>query len=701
MSSYLPLEYVEYRGVNGLVAAEVLQDDKDGFATGDVFAVAGVAEISKSTNQSTEAHYYDNYAAVVVEGQSIDQITISASAIPLDVLAYITGQYYDTATAAMIASKPETKYFAIGYQYQNTKRENIYCWRYKGTFAVPDRTMRTLDSSTDANGQELIYTGIPTKYRFEKTGKPAKAINVETAKGLVDVTEFFDSVATPDTITPIATQAVISITDTTRNIYFTQSAQNGVVVDWGDGSHTETYPGVTVTGLNGYAVEASHQYASVGEYTIALTAQDGVTWSPGTMLDRGYGYAENHSFLRVYDFLDEQYSPELKTFVFGRGCELNQDYAFAYCSQLKKITIPNGTATIPGFAFYNCLNLETVRFNADITTISQNAFSDCEALTNVVLPQNLEQIGIGAFAGCRSWSNFNLPVSVTSIGAGAFNSCGFTEAAWPANIAVMPEQVFYRCGSLRHLDIPEGVTKISRGALEQTGLLEINIPASVTVITGAKDGNVNGAAYSLGRCFDCTDISVDNNNTVFSSIDGLLYDKAGETLLLSPAGRVGVCEIPTSTKVIDNNAFAYCAKITDFVFPQTTINEIKYNAFGNCDGLTTVKIPSTVLFIGDHIFTENHNLVNVEIACITCGDMGHYGIFRNCKALEKVWFRQTCTTIYAAGPGSSSFRLCGADLAQVYVEASSKPSGYGSYYNYDYNTQLTKPVIFGQTTSPF
>lgn len=696
MSSYLPLEYVEYRGVNGLVAAEVLQDDKDGFVTGDVFAVAGVAEISKTVTQSTEAHYYDNYAAVVVEGQITDQITISASAIPLDVLAYITGQYYDVATAAMITSKTETKYFAIGYQYQNTKRENIYCWRYKGTFAVPDRTVRTLDNSTDANGQELIYTGIPTKYRFEKTGKPAKAINVETAKGLVDVTGFFDVVATPDTITPIATQAVISITDTTRNIYFTQSAQNGVVVDWGDGSQTETYPGVTVTGLDGYAVEASHQYESVGEYTIALTAQDGVTWSPGTKIG-----SSNYSFLRVYDSLSEQFSEELKSFVFGRGCELNQDYAFAYCSQLKKITMPNGTATIPGFAFYKCLNLETVKFNAGLRTISQNAFGYCGALTNVVLPPNLEQIGTSAFERCASWENYNMPATVTSIGNGAFQMCGFAEAAWPANIAVMPAQVFYECGSLRHLHIPEGVTKISRSALVQTGLLEINIPASVTSIDGAKDGTVNGATYSLGRCSDCTDINVDNNNTVFSSIDGLLYDKAGETLLLCPAGRVGICEIPASTKVIDYKAFAYCAKITDLVFPQTTINEIKGNAFRNCDGLTTVKIPSTVLFIGDHIFTENHNLVNVEIACVTCGDMGHYGIFWNCKAIEKVWFRQTCTTIYAAGPGSSSFRLCGADLAQVYVEASSKPSGYGSYYNYDYNTQLTKPVIFGQTTSPF
>lgn len=698
MSSYLPLEYVEYRGVNGLVAAEVLQDDKDGFVTGDVFAVAGVAEISKSTNQSAEAHYYDNYAAVVVEGQSADQITISASAIPLDVLAYITGQYYDATTAAMITSKTETKYFAIGYQYQNTKHENIYCWRYKGTFAVPDRTVRTLDSSTDANGQELIYTGIPTRYRFEKTGKPAKAINVETAKGLVDVTGFFDAVATPDTITPIATQAVISITDTTRNIYFTQSAQNGVVVDWGDGSQTETYPGVTVTGLNGYAVEASHQYASVGTYTIALTAQDGVTWSPGTMLDRGYGPA---SFLRAYDPFNARDNPELESFDFGQGCGLSQEYAFYRCSQLRKITIPDGTATIPEYAFYNCLSLKTVTFNADATTISQFAFGGCAALTNVILPPNLEQIGISAFRDCTSWENYNMPATVTSIGTGAFENCGFTEATWPASIAVVSKQAFTRCGSLRHIEIPNGVTKISSDAFTRTGLLEINIPASVVAIDGAKDNTINGASFSLGRCSDCTRINVDSGNTVFRSIDGMLFDKTGETLLLCPAGRVGVCEIPASTKVIDYNAFAYCAKITDFVFPQTTISEIKGWAFRRCDGLTTVRIPATVQFFGDYIFTEDRNLVNAEIACVTCGKSTSYGIFRKCEALEKVWFRQTCTTIFASGPISSSFYLCGADLAQVYVEAASKPSGYGPYYNYDENTQLTKPVIFGQTTSPF
>ena len=81
-------EIVEYRGVKGLVAAKVNVDDNEtgtghGYVTGTVFAIAGVAEISKSTEQSQEAHYYDNIPAIIISSTGSDEITISASAIPL------------------------------------------------------------------------------------------------------------------------------------------------------------------------------------------------------------------------------------------------------------------------------------------------------------------------------------------------------------------------------------------------------------------------------------------------------------------------------------------------------------------------------------------------------------------------------------------------------------------------------------------
>ena len=195
-------EILEYRGVEGLVAAEVLTDDDDnGYTTGDVFAVAGVAEISKTTDSSNEAHYYDNIPAVIVSNTASDEVTINTSAIPLDVLAEITGQNYDSSTGAMIEGPRDFKYFALGYRTKKTNGDEMFVWRYKGTFNIPDQTNTTENDSTDANGQELVYTGISTTHKFTKTGKGSKAMVVDTAKNLADVSAFFDTVVTPDTLT--------------------------------------------------------------------------------------------------------------------------------------------------------------------------------------------------------------------------------------------------------------------------------------------------------------------------------------------------------------------------------------------------------------------------------------------------------------------------------------------------------------------
>ena len=199
-------EILEYRGVEGLVAAEVTKDNNEtgsgeGYVTGDVFSIAGVAEISRTTEASNEAHYYDNMPAIIVSNTASDEVTISASAIPLDVYAKITGQKYDTAKGAMIEGPRENKYFALGYKTKKTNGDEIYVWRYKGTFNIPDQTNATENDGTDANGQELVYTGIQTTHKFTATGKGAKAMNVDVALDKADVSTFFDTVTTPDTLT--------------------------------------------------------------------------------------------------------------------------------------------------------------------------------------------------------------------------------------------------------------------------------------------------------------------------------------------------------------------------------------------------------------------------------------------------------------------------------------------------------------------
>lgn len=199
-------EIVEWRGVEGLVAAEVTVDDNEtgeghGYVTGSVFAIAGVAEISRTTDSSNEAHYYDNIPAVIVSNTASDTVTISASAIPFDVLAEITGQNYDSTTGSLIEGPRDFKYFALGYKTKKTNGDEVYVWRYKGTFSIPDQTNSTENDGTDANGQEIVYTGISTTHKFTKTNKGAKALNVDLGKDLANVSTFFDTVTTPDTLT--------------------------------------------------------------------------------------------------------------------------------------------------------------------------------------------------------------------------------------------------------------------------------------------------------------------------------------------------------------------------------------------------------------------------------------------------------------------------------------------------------------------
>ena len=263
----------EFRGVRGLVAAEVLtDDDTDGYTTDDVFAIAGVAEIAKTTDSSSEAHYYDNIPAVVITNVSNDEVTISVSAIPLDVLAKITGQNYDDATGSLIEGPRDVKYFAIGYKTKKTNGDEVYVWRYKGTFNVPDQTNTTENDSTDANGQEIVYTGISTTHKFAKTGKGSKALVVDVAKNLANVNSFFDVVTTPDTLAA-KVERTLSITQATDTVVTV--TRGGVALT----SSSKIYDGdiltISVTGgtitVNGTAFTSGNTMTVASNVTVVST----------------------------------------------------------------------------------------------------------------------------------------------------------------------------------------------------------------------------------------------------------------------------------------------------------------------------------------------------------------------------------------------------------------------------------------------
>lgn len=194
------MKVVDWRGVRGLVAAELLTDNEDGVTYGEPFAVAGVSTISKSTETSTANKYYDNVPAIVISANGGDEVSIEASAIPEDVLAKLMGEYYDEATGMYVEGEPEQKYFAIGYITGKTDGSEMFVWRLKGQFSYPEVEHATKDDGTDSSGNTITYTGVNTQHRFAKTSRTAKAINVPADKYTQGEAKFFETVQTPDTV---------------------------------------------------------------------------------------------------------------------------------------------------------------------------------------------------------------------------------------------------------------------------------------------------------------------------------------------------------------------------------------------------------------------------------------------------------------------------------------------------------------------
>lgn len=204
-------EVFEYRGVEGLVIAEVIGDDNaedGGYKTGAVESLAGVAEIGKTVEISKETKYYDNQPMMNITGEGPDEISVICSGLPLEKLAKITGKSYDPETGAFVDGPADERYFAMGYITEDTDGFKRYVWRYKGSFSIPPESAKTKKNDTETNNTELTFTGIMTTHKFTK-GKfdgtkwvpaPSKGLVVSDREDLADLSTFFNTVTTMDTL---------------------------------------------------------------------------------------------------------------------------------------------------------------------------------------------------------------------------------------------------------------------------------------------------------------------------------------------------------------------------------------------------------------------------------------------------------------------------------------------------------------------
>ncbi len=246
----------EFRGVDNLVYAPVLSDTENEFVTGTVKWLAPVAEIGRTTENSSESHYYDNKPMIVISSVGSDELSLTVAPLDLSTYAEITGQIYDADTGSLIEGDRDNQYFAIGYRTKGTDGKYRYVWRYKGQFGIPDESNSTENDGTDTTNTELTWTGVQTVHKFTKFGKSAKALVCDERMGSIDFDNFFDEVKTPDNLASTKNNASIPVMYPTTP-YFTSDTLKISIV-------SET-PGAVIN----YTTDGSIPYTgeSVQRYT--------------------------------------------------------------------------------------------------------------------------------------------------------------------------------------------------------------------------------------------------------------------------------------------------------------------------------------------------------------------------------------------------------------------------------------------------
>ena len=151
------------------------------------------------------------------------------------------------------------------------------------------------------------------------------------------------------------------------------------------------------------------------------------------------------------------------------------------------------------------------------------------------------------------------------------------------------------------------VTSIGKSAFSGcSGLTSVTIPTSVTSIGG-------GVFY---YCSGLTDINVSASNANYQSIDGILYNKTGDTLICCPGGKKGSVTIPNAVKCIGDDAFYGCSGLTSVTIPDS-VTSIGDSAFSGCSGLTSVTIGNSVTYIDYYAFYGCSDLTSLTVKAMT------------------------------------------------------------------------------------
>lgn len=314
-----------------------------------------------------------------------------------------------------------------------------------------------------------------------------------------------------------------------------------------------------------------------------------------------------------------------------------------------------------------------------VTEIGDEAFSSNEIVESVILPEGIITIGEDAFRYCTKLISIEIPNSVKTIKSSAFEYCyALIEINLPSGLTVLEDNVFLACKSLKNLAIPESVTTIKGNAFDSCPkLTSITVPKNVAQIE-----------YDFEFCDSLSNINVASDNKVFSSKDGVLYNKNQTSLLVYPPAKESENFIvPNSVKTIRNSAFLRSKGLKGVTIPKN-VTYIGEFAFEKCVNLINVTLPDAITTIEKGTFWGCTSLIDITIP----ESVNKIGIlaFSGCESLNSVTIPQNVKTI-----DNAAFIRC-VNLKKVNLSKNLSAIGDKSFWGC---TKLESIVIPSTVTS--
>ena len=157
--------------------------------------------------------------------------------------------------------------------------------------------------------------------------------------------------------------------------------------------------------------------------------------------------------------------------------------------------------------------------------------------------------------------------------------------------------------------LPNHVTEIIYGSFHALNELQtVNITESATITSQPFDSCCNGNTGNTLRA-----INVSPNNPDFTSIDGVLFNKAVTELLTYPTDKQGSSYVVPSSVLRLRHAFQQNLNLHSITLPAGLLEMQTYEFYG-AENLETIQIPASVTSLGSFPFYRAGNLRSITVA---------------------------------------------------------------------------------------